>query len=359
MTFLIASAGTGGHVFPGLAVGEALVANGVTKSEVSFVGGNRLESRIFPQSGYPFVELDLRGLRRSLSLENLALPMVVLRATTAIAREINRRRIGVALGMGGYVTVPTGLAARRESIPLMLSEQNARAGLANRIAARWSDRRFSSFPNTKGLAGAEWVGNPIRSSLARFDRASLRPEALARFNLSGSQQVLGVFGGSLGAGAINTAVARMANTWSDSPFQILHLTGDVHDHEMQHQTSSKSVTWRRIAFEDRMDLFYAASDLVITRAGGAVAELTATGTPAVLVPGEFGSSGHQNANAGFLVDAGAALLLREGELSGLPDLITDLLFDDKRLSELAGAAQSIALPDAAETIARAMIAAVA
>ncbi len=355
MTFLIAAAGTGGHVFPGLAVGEALVSNGVARGDVTYVGASRLESRVYPQSGFSFLELELRGLKRSLSVDNLTLPMIVLRARGAIAGEMRRRRVSVALGMGGYVTIPAALAARKERVTLMISEQNAEAGLANRIAARWSTRRFSSFPETEGLDGAEWVGNPIRSALADFDRSSLRHEAQARFDLIDSQPVFGVFGGSLGAGVINSAVVGLATAWSGPPFQILHLTGPGQYNDVLEASASKQVTWRRIAFEDRMDLFYAASDLVIARSGGAVAELTATRTPAILVPGSFGSAGHQPANARFLEDAGTAVVMAEKELSGLPGLVADLLFDTVRLSVLAASAGSIARPDAAEVIARAMI----
>ena len=355
MTFLIAAAGTGGHVFPGLAVGEALVANGVAKDDLMYVGGSRLESRVFPDAGFPFLEVELRGLKRSFSVENLTLPAVVLRAKGAIAEKMRRRRVGVALGMGGYVTVSLALAARKEKVTLMISEQNAGAGLANRIAARWSTHVFSSFPETDGLEGAEWVGNPIRSTFDGFDRASLRREALSRFDLTDSHPVLGVFGGSLGAGAINSAVAEMAAAWSGSPFQILHLTGPDHHDAMLRATPSGQLRWRRVSFEDRMDLFYAASTLVIARSGGAVAELTATRTPAILVPGSFGSAGHQPANARVLEGAGAAVVMSEERLSGLAGVVADLLFDASRLSEMANCAFAIARPDAAEVIARAMI----
>ena len=355
MIFLIAAAGTGGHVFPGLAVGEALVANGAARDDLIFVGGSRLESRVFPGAGFPFLEVELAGLKRSFSPQNLALPAVVIRARAAIAERMRRGGVRVALGMGGYATVPLALAARKEKVALMISEQNAGAGLANRIAARWSTRVFSSFPETDGLEGAEWVGNPIRSTLAVFNRASLRPKALSRFDLTDSYPVLGVFGGSLGAGSINAAVAELAAAWSGPPFQILHLTGSGHHDAMLRATAAGQLTWRRISFEDRMDLFYAASSLVIARSGGAVAELTATRTPAILVPGSFGSAGHQRANARVLEGAGAAVIVREERFSGLAEVVAGLLFDASRLSEMADSASAIARPDAANVIARAMM----
>ena len=125
MTFLIAAAGTGGHVFPGLAVGEALVDRGVVRSDVLYVGGNRLEATVCPAEGFPFLEVDIRGLRRSLTPSNLGLPVVVRRASKAISGAIDDRQIRAVLGLGGYVTIPTGMAARRSRVPLFLAEQNA------------------------------------------------------------------------------------------------------------------------------------------------------------------------------------------------------------------------------------------
>lgn len=354
MTFLIAAAGTGGHVFPGLAVGEALVDSGIPKNEVLFVGGDRLEATVYPEAGFPFLETVLRGLNRSASLDTLTLPMVVWKARTAILEEIRRRGTRVALGMGGYVTVPTGMSSSRAGIPFMVAEQNAGAGLANRIASRWASRRFVSFPNTKGLDTGEWVGNPVRRSLAVFDRDGLRSEALSRYSLKLDLPVLGVFGGSLGAGAINEGVASMAKDWSDDPLQVVHLTGRSHLDEMAGRSGSDAISWQRIGFEDRMDLFYAAADLVVSRSGGGVAELTATASPSILVPGDFGSSGHQAANAAFLEESGAAVVIEQTELERLGSVVRETILDPTRLKTMRKAAAGVSRPDAADKIASAM-----
>lgn len=355
MSFLIAAAGTGGHVFPGLSVGEALVALGVPRRDVLFVGGSRLEATVYPDEGFPFLELRLRGLQRSLTPKNLTLPYVVLQAKRGVEAAMAERDIRSALGMGGYVTIPTALAARSGSLPLFVAEQNAEAGLANRIAARWAERVFVSFPETKGLSGGEWVGNPVREPFWSFDRESLRHEALHHYGLSADSSILGVFGGSLGAGAINRAVSEMAGSWDGPPMQIVHLTGHSHIDRLAGLRSAPGVDWRRLPFEDAMELFYAASDLVVARAGGAVAELSATATPAILVPGEFGSSGHQVGNARFLTRNGSAVTLAEPELGRLGEVVRDTLFDPERLTNMAARARVIARPDAAEVIARAMI----
>ena len=356
---MIAAAGTGGHVFPGLAVGEGLLDLGVERSEVVYVGGDRLEATVYPGEGFRFVAVELAGLKRSLTLENLRIPGVVRRARAAISELIDSAGVRAVLGMGGYVTVPAALAARRESVAFFNAEQNAEAGLANKVTARWARQSFASFPDTAGLPSGTWVGNPVRRPFWDFDRAGLRPEALDHYGLSGEEPVLGVFGGSLGAGVINDEIAAMVSSWSSGPVSIVHLTGESHLEELNSLEPPRDVQWVRIGFEDRMDMFYAVSDLVIARAGGAVAELTATGTPAVLVPGQFGSGSHQERNALALQRQGAAEIVAQADIARLGETVTRLLGDRSRLSAMALAASELSRPEAARTIARAMIEAAA
>lgn len=351
----IAAAGTGGHVYPGLAVGEALVDEGIDRSDILYVGGARLEATVYPAAGFPFVSVELRGLERRLTTRNLGIPRVVVGAVRTIHAELAARRIRALLGLGGYVTVPAGLAARRARIPFAVSEQNAEAGLANRVMSRMARRAFGAFPATVGLQRAEWVGNPIRSPLAEFDRAALRPKALERWRLADDLPVVGVFGGSLGAGAINSAVIRMLEGWEGVPIQVLHLAGRGHEEVMRASSRVSGPEWRVLDFTDEMDLFFAACDLVIARAGGSVAELTATRTPAVLVPGGFGSGRHQAANAAALEQAGAARVLTEDRLAELGGVVASLLAEPARLEAMAEGAARLARPHAASDIARALI----
>ncbi len=356
MTFVIAAAGTGGHVFPGLAVGEALVDLGVDRDRILFVGGDRIEARVYPEAGFPFLGLELRGLERSLSPKNLGLPRIVWRARDAVRSAIRERMAKVVLGMGGYVTIPAALAARAERSSLMIAEQNADAGLANRVASRWARRVFVSFPGTDGLDRGEWVGNPVRRHLSRLDRGSHRPEAQARYDLSPDLPTLGVFGGSLGAGVLNGAADNLASSWRGPEIQMVHITGRAN--LGSGDASEERIARRQIGFEDRMDLFYSVCDLLIARAGGGVAEITATATPAILVPGRFGSSGHQISNAAFLESHEAALVLPEERLAELPTMVEETIFDQGRLRSMADAARAIAKPDAARTIASAMTGAI-
>jgi UDP-N-acetylglucosamine--N-acetylmuramyl-(pentapeptide) pyrophosphoryl-undecaprenol N-acetylglucosamine transferase len=353
MTYAIAAAGTGGHVYPGLAVGEALVASGVPAENILYVGGSRLEAKVYPEAGFPFLEVEIRGLQRRLTASNLRIPGLVATAARRIISEFRARRVGVVLGMGGYISVPAGFAARRNRAALMIHEQNAEAGLANRIMTRWARRTFGSFPQTARLPKAEWVGNPVRSHLARFDRTNLRLAAFARYGLDQSKPVVGVFGGSLGAGVLNRAAETLAATADAGSFSILHLTGSDHLESVA-LSSNRFGRWQTVGFEDRMDLFYAACDIVVARAGGAVAELTATGTPAILVPGGFGSGEHQAANAAALFTVGAALVVGEDDIARLPSLVIGLISQPDRMRAMTVASSSLARPHAAEVVAAAM-----
>lgn len=354
MRFLIAAAGTGGHVFPGLAVGEALLDLGIPRDSITFVGGNRLEARVYPEEGFPFLEVELRGLQRSLSTKNLTLPAVVFKARARILEYIETTGIGSVLGMGGYVTIPAGWAAHKAGIPFCQAEQNAEAGLANRVSMRWASRSFVAFPQTGGMPGAEWVGNPVRPQFWEFDRHKSREGALGRYGLESDLPILGVFGGSLGAGVLNQAVVDLLAAWEGPPMQVVHLTGERNIDDLE-SLESKSARWIRVAFEDSMEIFYGACDLVLARAGGAVAELTATATPSILVPGVFGSSGHQGGNASFLEKAGAAVVVSEDRIGELGNLVKEILFSDRRLEEMSKASKEISRPRAAHQIASAMI----
>ncbi|MFP5331850.1 MAG: UDP-N-acetylglucosamine--N-acetylmuramyl-(pentapeptide) pyrophosphoryl-undecaprenol N-acetylglucosamine transferase [Acidimicrobiia bacterium] len=348
MTFAIAAVGTGGHVFPGLAVGEALVSAGIDPDDILFVGGDRLEAEVFPRAGFPFLQVRLQGLSRSLTLRNLRIPFTVAAAVVRMWWAFRRRQVRVLLGLGGYVTIPAAIAARLAGAVVMVAEQNAHAGLGNRVAGRLARRRFGAFPVTEGL-DAEWVGNPVRSAIAGFDRTTLRPEALERYELDPHRPVVGIFGGSLGAGVLN----RIAPAVAGLPgVQLVHLAGEIH---LEDLTDKATEDWRVIGFEERMDLFFAACDLVVARAGGAVAELSATATPAVLVPGGFGSAGHQAANARFLAESGSAVVVDEQVVDTVPDVVASILADATGLERMRAAAAVLARPDAADTIAAAMI----
>ena len=349
MTIGIAAAGTGGHVFPGLAVAEALVTLGSARSEIVFFGGDRIEAMVVPEAGYELIPIDLRGFVRSVSTRNLTVAAQVVSGARRIRSVISDRRITAMLGMGGYITGPAAVAARRARIPLFLHEQNALPGVANRLAARLARRVFVAFPGPAArLPRSEVVGNPLRAALS--GEPPSRTEARARYGLDLGRPVLGVLGGSQGADALNQAVAELVA--AEPGYQVLHLAG-ADQHERWTAASKDSKDWMVVPFEPAMEQFYAAVDGVVGRAGAlTVSELAATGTPSILVPYP-GAAGHQEANARFLADAGGATVIDQADLSLLGRAVNEMLAPLEN-SRRAAAAAAVGRPNAALRVAAAI-----
>ncbi len=351
MSFALAAAGTGGHVYPAIAVADALVRAGCSKNEVVFFGGARMEADVVPAAGYDFVGLEIRGLRRSFSMENLKLPGIVRRATSRIATELERRSVRSVAVFGGYVSFPAALAARRVGASVIVHEQNAHPGLANRLISPRATATLIAFPSAqRKLKGARVVGNPLRGQLARFSRAGLREEALARYGLPAHVPILGVLGGSLGALVLNEVTVRIAADADPGSFAIVHLTGPTHLAQVAPIAARSPLTWTVQAYEPEMEYFYAAADVVLGRAGAlTVSELAATATPAILVPLE---ATHQAGNAADLVAAGAVLSIPQQEIERVPVELQQVLHDTARLAQMGSAAGKLAAPDAADDVAR-------
>ena len=354
MTYAFAAAGTGGHVFPALAVADALVADGVPRDEIVFFGGDRMEARTVPDAGYEFVQVELRGLKRSLSLENLGIPRVVAQARRQMVSQMDKRGTRVCIVFGGYVSVPAAMAARKVGARLFVQEQNAWPGLANRIVARKADRVFVGFAAARErLKGAELTGNPLRPVFSKFDRTELRAAARQRYEVPTGLPVLGVLGGSLGAKVLNEATAALAMAVEEDHLAIVHLTGRPHYEEIKELASQSSLPWRPIAFEDRMDLFYAGADLVLSRAGAmTINELAATGTPAVVVP--LGLGTHQSANVMELEAAGGLVQVEQSQVDQVPIIVDQLIVDRARREAMATVMATHGRPAAARVIADAM-----
>ena len=349
MTIGIAAAGTGGHVYPALAIAEALVGLGADRSDIVFFGGDRLEATAVPEAGFELVPIKVRGLVRSLSPQNLKVLAAVRAGARTVRSHIAARDIGVMLAMGGYITGPAALAARRAGIPLFLHEQNAVPGLANRMAARLAQRVFVAFPGPAArLPRSEVVGNPLRAAL--LGDIPGRDEARARYGLDLARPVLGVLGGSQGADALNRVAPRLAG--ANAGYQILHLAG-AGQHEAWTERAGDHKDWVVVPFEREMQYFYGAVDGVVARAGAlTVSELAATGTPSILVPYP-GAAGHQEANARFLADAGGAQLLMQAELGRLETLVVEMLAPSEN-ARRAAAASAVGRPNAAVRVAAAV-----
>lgn len=353
MTYAFAAAGTGGHIYPALAVAQTLVESGVDPGDIVFFGGDRLETRIVPEAGFELVQLHVRGLKRSLTVDNLTIPIMVRRAAGAVAGVLQKRPPGVLTVFGGYVSVPAAMGARKVGMPYIVHEQNAVPGVANRYVARRARCTYVAFaPALEAFKDAELVGNPLAPAFESFDRARIRPEALARYGLDAGRPVVGVFGGSLGAEALNSAIVSLAAD-SDRSFSILHLTGADHYAGLAEQ-SADAAHWVTRPFEQDMPKFYAASDVVLSRAGAmTVSELAATSTPSVVVPLPAGN-GYQAMNAHDLEWAGGAIIIDQEHIEDVPDRLASLVQDPDRLAAMRDGARSVARPDAAQRIATAL-----
>jgi UDP-N-acetylglucosamine--N-acetylmuramyl-(pentapeptide) pyrophosphoryl-undecaprenol N-acetylglucosamine transferase len=283
--------------------------------------------------------------------------------TFAARRLLRQHRFDVVCGMGGYVTLPVALAARMEGVPVVLHEQNAVPGIANRLAARVASRiavgvdaAAAAFPPERTSV----VGNPIRPELARLDRAAVHDEAVAAFGLDPDRRTLFVFGGSQGSRRINQAVVAATASWPDpAAVQILHACGrrdeaDVRAAWAEADPDGRGLLVKVVPFVDRMDLAYAAADLALSRAGAiTMAELTAAGLPAVMVPLPHATADHQAANARAVAAAAGAVVVSDDALDGpaVAGAAAPLLADPDRLAAMAAGMRSLAHPAAAEELA--------
>lgn len=340
-TALIMAGGTGGHVFPGLAVAEELRAAGW---DVVWMGARTgMEARLVPARGYRMAYVRAAALRGKGMLAALLLPVNLLVGFAQAAREIFRLRPDVVLGMGGYVAFPGGMMASLLARPLAVHEQNAIAGLTNRVLAAVADKAMTAFPDS--LKGAEWTGNPVRREIA----ALTAPEA--RFAGRQGPLRLLVVGGSLGAKALNDCVPQALARLEPRPL-VVHQSGERHLEALRENYRAAGVEGELVPFIDDMARRYADADLVVCRAGAiTVAELSAGGMASVLVPFPHAVDDHQTANARFLSERGAALLLPQSQLT--PERLAQVLrkLDRPRLLEMARKARALGKPEAASAVA--------
>jgi len=333
--------GTGGHVFPGLAVAEELRAAGW---EVVWMGARSgMEARLVPARGYRMAWIRAAALRGKGVIAALLLPLNLLVGFAQAARAIFALRPDVVLGMGGYVAFPGGMMASLLARPLAVHEQNAIAGLTNRVLAKVADKAMTAFPDA--LRGAEWTGNPVRGEIA----ALAPPEARAA-GREGPLRLL-VVGGSLGAQALNECVPKALALLEPRP-RVVHQAGERHLEALRANYRAAGVEGELVPFIDDMARRYAEADLVVCRAGAiTVAELSAGGVASVLVPFPHAVDDHQTANARFLADQGAAILLPQAALG--PESLAAILrtLDRPRLLDMARKARALGKPGAAKLVA--------
>lgn len=345
LKILVTGGGTAGHVLPALAIADALVARG---HEVHLVGSERgIETRLVPEAGHPLTVLPGRGIARRLTVANLGAAWGLLRALIMAVGLVRRERPAAVVAVGGYASVAVGLGAVVWRVPVIVHEQNAVPGVANRLLARFAAATAVSFPETP-LAGAIVVGNPVRAEL--FDRRDEEAEDGRR------RRHLLIFGGSLGALSINTAAVGAAEVWRDRTDLAVHHVIGTRDWNVvdRPDLTGAALDYTAVEYENAMVDKLHWADLVVCRAGsGTCFELAATGTPAVIVPSLVTTGGQQIRNAERVAAVGGAIVVRDDELDAerLVREVDSLLDDPDRLTRMAAAVSSLAAPDAADAVA--------
>lgn len=322
---LIAGGGTAGHLVPGLAVAAALVEAGVSADDIHFVGSDRgVEAEMVTVAGFSLDEVPSRGLERKLSLGALKAGFGLLGAARRGIAIVGKRKPGVVVSLGGHAALPGVVGAVVRRRPLVLMEQNVKAGGVNKLLARFARASAVSFPGTD-LRRAHVTGNPLRADLVAAAEArrgpdgdAVRDEARRTLGLPLDRTVVLVTTGSLGAGRVNDAVRALADRWADrDDVAIRHVTGR-RDHEKiagSAPAPGAALHYDVVAYEDRMPVAMAAADVAVTRAGaGTCTELAAFGVPAIMVPLPIATRDHQFANASVLAAAGGAVVVRDAEL---------------------------------------------
>ena len=345
-TILIMAGGTGGHIMPGLAVADQLRDLGW---RVVWMGNpDSMEARLIPGKGYETAWVLFGALRGKGVLRKLMLPINLLRGLLQARRVIKRVQPDVVIGFGGFITFPGGMMAALCGIPLVLHEQNSIAGLANKVLSRFAKRVLTGFPGV--FDKGEWCGNPVRPAIAAL------PSPEQRFAGRSGRLHLLVVGGSLGAQALNEAVPQaLALIPAEERPDVVHQSGEKHLKALEENYQRAGVEAHAVAFIDDMAGAYEWADLVICRAGAlTIAELAAAGTASILVPFPHAVDDHQTANARFLADAGAAILLPQAELTAEKLSLLRTL-PRVQLQQMAEKARALAKPDAAEVVAKVCI----
>ncbi len=349
--FLFAGGGTGGHLFPAVAVAEQ-IKKMKPEARILFVGTkSKIEGSVIPKLGYDFKSIWIKGFARKFSFENILFPLKLIISVLQSIYICIKFKPQVAIGSGGYVSGPAIFGASVMGAKIILLEQNSYPGITTRLLERYADEIHISFEDSKKYLKQYnkifLSGNPVRSSLTLMDKS----KACSEFSLDAEKRTILVLGGSLGAAAINTTVEEIISALIKINVQIIWMTGRLYFNKYKKYESDMLKVF---PFIEKMQEAYSSADLVIARAGATtLAELTMLGKPSILIPSPNVAANHQYFNAKSLVDAGAALLLNDDEVKiKLFDLIENILFNKEMLNSMSQNALSISKPDAAESIAK-------
>ncbi len=351
-TLVFAGGGTGGHLFPALAIADE-VRRIDPESKIVFVGTkDRIEARVVPQKGYELRTIWAAGVQRKLSLKNVLVPIKVVVSLIQSFLVMRDVRPGAVIGTGGYVCGPVLLAARLQGIPTVIHESNSLPGVTTKLLAAKAAKVFLGFEDAlrhlRRKDNVEVVGTPTRKGLGEARRS----EGLSAFGLDPEKTTILVFGGSLGASSLNKGMLSVIDSLTGSGVQVLWQTGPAHYEQVRKAVGDKQVGWIG-PFIDKMELAYAAADVVLCRAGATtIAELLQVGKPAILVPYPFAAEDHQTKNAQSLVRAGAAEMIQDAEVASRLETVLMNIVNNKAVREsMTAAGKKLNKPDSAGIIA--------
>lgn len=351
---IISGGGTGGHIFPAIAIADAIKKKR-PEAVFLFVGAKgRMEMEKVPQAGYEIIGLPIMGLQRSFTIKNLKFPFMLVKSLQKAKRIVKDFKPDLAIGVGGYASGPLLRAAKKAKVPTLLQEQNSYAGLTNKMLGKKADKicvayagmdRF--FPKDKIVL----TGNPVREEVVKLEGKKVR--AFEFFELSENKKTLLIVGGSLGAWSINEAVEQAIQSWENEKVQVIWQTGKLF-HDRALKAAKGHEVWLKVTpFIQRMDLAYAAADLVVSRAGAiAVSELCLAKKPSIFIPLPSAAEDHQTKNAQVLVTLNAAHLIKDSEVRDLlGSEVIKLINDEAQLQKFVSNIQPLGYRDAAELIA--------
>lgn len=359
MKVIISGGGTGGHIYPAIAIAHALKQQD-TNTSILFVGARgKMEMSKVPEAGYPIVGLNIAGWQRRRLWRNLSLPFKVLSSLWEARRILRKFRPDVVIGTGGYASAPILYMAAQRGIPTLIQEQNAMPGFTNRLLAKYVDKVCVAYEGMeKYFPEAKLVvtGNPVRKDLLNL--TGRKQEAYAHFDLAANKPCLLILGGSLGAQTINECILEALDEFLEAGLQLVWVTGQAHFEALQTQlTPQQQAAVKLYPFVETMHLAYAAADIVVARAGaGTIAELCIAQKPTIFVPSPNVTDDHQTKNVLPLVAAEAAVLVKDHEAKqALAQAVIKLLQSEERRNKLANNIQALARPQATTAITKAVM----
>lgn len=349
--FILSGGGTGGHIYPAIAIANELKTR-FPEAEFLFVGAkDKMEMQKVPQAGYPIIGLWIAGLQRRLTLDNVLFPVKVMTSLVKSRAIIKQFKPDVVIGTGGFASGPLLQSANRAGIPTVVQEQNSYPGITNKILSKKAKSICVAYENLERFFPKDKIrltGNPVRQDL--IDINDKRIDGIAYFKLNAAKKTLLVLGGSLGSRRINQLIAKELDFFAAQGIQVIWQCGKFYIEEYQHFNEREQV--QVTAFIDKMDLVYAAADIIISRAGASsVSELCLVGKPVIFIPSPNVAEDHQTKNAKSIVDKHGALMLKESELDEkFESVFKDLLENETEQSALSKNIKSLAKPNATKDI---------